>query len=188
VDDLTAHLGISAIGALSVAVSATVLYAAMALVLKIWGRRLAVSASTVSVALVTLIGAIAARATLGDSPTLMGGLVAIGTLLVLEQVFGQWAGALAMRRQRWSRSPVVLMVGQRIRDRELRHYGITEAHLWSQLRLRGVVHRSDVGLVILEPRGSVTVVRSGTRLDRHTMHGVKGLDEVPDDMFEDPTR
>jgi uncharacterized membrane protein YcaP (DUF421 family) len=187
-NDLEAHLGISAIGALSVMVSAAVLYAALALVLKFWGRRLAVSASTVSVALVTLIGAIAARATLGDSPTLMGGLVAIGTLLVLEQVFGQWAGALALRRtMRWSRSPVVLMVGDRVDEHALRQYGITDAHLWSQLRQRGVFRRGEVGVVILEPRGHMTVIRSGTRLDRDLLVGVKGLEAVPAEMFSPPS-
>jgi uncharacterized membrane protein YcaP (DUF421 family) len=136
---------------------------------------------------VTLIGAIAARAILGDSPTLLGGLVAIGTLLVLEQIFGQWAGALALRRSvRWSRSPVVLMVGGRVDERALRQYGITEPHLWSQLRQRGVVRRSEVGVVILEPRGHMTVVRAGTRLDRDLLDGVKGLAAVPPAMFSDP--
>ncbi len=186
-NDLQAHLGISAIGALSVMVSAAVLYAALAVVLKFWGRRLAVSASTVGVALVTLIGAIAARATLGDSPTLMGGLVAIGTLLVLEQIFGQWAGALALRRAtRWGRSPVVLMVGDRIDERALRQYSITHSHLWSQLRQRGVVRRSEIGLVILEPRGHMTVFHRGTRLDRGLLTGVRGLEAVPAEMFDAP--
>jgi uncharacterized membrane protein YcaP (DUF421 family) len=186
-DELTAHLGITTIGILSVMVSAAVLYGALALVLKFWGRRLAVSASTVGVALVTLIGAIAARATLGDSPTLMGGLVAIGTLLVLEQIFGQWASALALRRTaRWGRSPVVLMVREQIDDQALRQYSITLEHLWSQLRQHGVTRRSDVGLVILEPRGHMSVFLIGTPLDRTMLIGVKGLERIPDEMFDPP--
>lgn len=186
-DDLQAHLGITVIGVFSVMISAAVLYAALAVVLKFWGRRLAVSASTVGVALVTLIGAIAARATLGDSPTLMGGLVAIGTLLVLEQIFGQWAGALALRRtSRWGRSPVVLMVGEQVDDRALRQYSITPDHLWSQLRQRGIARLAEIGLVILEPRGHMTVIRAGTRLDRELLVGVKGLEAVPPEMFGAP--
>ncbi|MEZ5192320.1 MAG: hypothetical protein R2734_07285 [Nocardioides sp.] len=46
------------------------------------------SASSLSLALLTLLGAIAARATLGDYPTLLGGLTAIATALVMERLFG----------------------------------------------------------------------------------------------------
>lgn len=186
-DELNAQVGITPMAALGVAIAAAVMYAVLAVVLRIWGRRLAVSASTVSVALVTLISAIAARAVLGHTPTVMGGLIAIATLLLLEQVFGQWGHAIALRRtERWSRSPVVLMVGAQVRERTMRKHGITETELRSRLRQQGIVSRADVGLVILEPRGSLSVVRAGTILDRDLMVGVEGIGEVPVEMFQSP--
>lgn len=81
-------IGITAGGALAVMVSTTVMYAVFALVLRQWGDRLRAPASTATTALATLIGAIAARATLGNHPTMAGGLVALTTLLVLERIFG----------------------------------------------------------------------------------------------------
>ncbi len=185
-DELTRHLGISPLGAVSVVVSSTVMYAALSLVLRLWGRRLNASASVATLVLVTLIGSIAARATLGDSPTLMGGLVAIGTLLLLEQLFGRWAVALPWQ-SRWGRSAVVLMVGDELRMRPLRQHGMSEHHLWSQLRQHGVTSRADIGLVILEPRGAMTVVPNGRPLDRSLFEGVEGLEEVPDEFFGRPS-
>ena len=85
-DQLEAHLGITATGALSVVLASLVLFVAVTVVLRFWGQRLVASASTFSVAFVTLVGAVAARATLGDSSTLAGGLIALTTLLVLERV------------------------------------------------------------------------------------------------------
>ena len=75
------------------------------------------------------------------------------------------------------------MVGDRVDEHALRQYGISDAHLWSQLRQRGVFRRGEVGLVILEPRGHMTVIRAGTRLDRDLLVGVKGLEAVPAEMF-----
>lgn len=183
-DDFSTYLGITPIAAISIVASAIVLYAVMAVVLRLWGRRLAVSASTVSVAIITLIAAISARSILGDSPTLLGGLVAIATLLVLELVFGQWGTVLALRgAARWARSPVVLMVGDRVRGDALRKQGVTRAQLWSRLRQAGILHPGDVGLVILEPRGAFSIIPAGRLLDREMLAGVEGLDEVPAAWF-----
>lgn len=186
VPELIEHLGITPVGALAVVASAVVMYGVMTVVLRIWGRRLAVSASVVGVALVTLISAIAARSILGESPTLAGGLLAIATLLALEQVFGQLAKAIERRRaMRWARSPVVVMVADRLRGEAMRKHGLTEAQLWSHLRHQGIVHRGDVGLVILEPRGTLSIVRAGTRVDRSILVGVLGVEEIPAAMLAD---
>ncbi|MBR7744942.1 DUF421 domain-containing protein [Phycicoccus sp. BSK3Z-2] len=186
-DALVAHLGISAFGALGVALSATVLYVAVAVVLRVWGRRASASASTGTIALLTLVGSIAARATLGEWPTLAGGLVAIGTILVLERAFGRWSSAVRglrrTRRGRRGRDPVVLMVGARIHHDELHRAGLTEAALWGVLRQHGIGHRADVGVVVLETRGHVSVLRSDHRLERSALAGVRGGEDVPDAML-----
>jgi len=186
VDTLEAHLGISLINAAGVVISASVLYLAVGAVVRVWGRRLAANPTTGSIALVTLVGSIAARATLGNSPNLLGGLVAIGTLVVLERVFGRWSAATRGLAPRWGRSAVVLMAGGTVREDALRKFGMSEAMLWSQLRSHGIGHRDEVGVVILEPRGAVTVLRSSTPLDRHLLRGVTGIEDVPPELFKDP--
>ena len=174
-DGLWSHLGISLIGIVSVTIATVILYGVIALVLQAWGQRLRASSSTASLALLTLLGSIAARATLGESPTLLGGLVAIATLLVLEQTFGRWSALFPRRRLVATRSPVVLLAQGQIRHRELTRRRMTEEQLLSELRLHGVRDLADVDLVILEPRGRVSVVRAGTQLSPALTRGIRGL-------------
>ncbi|MBM6403335.1 DUF421 domain-containing protein [Phycicoccus sp. CSK15P-2] len=187
--ELASHLGISLFDALGVVVSASVLYVAVAVVLRIWGRRVSTTASTGSIALITLVGAIAARSTLGQSPTLAGGLIAIGTLVVLERVFGRWSPAIRLTRRRrkgrFGPAAVVLMAAGEMRHDEIRRAGLSEPGLWALLRQRGIGHREDVALVVLEPKGAVTVIRSDQRLERAAVVGVQGAEDLPGELFSD---
>lgn len=88
VGQLWNDIGISAMGALAVVISAMIMYAVFAVVLYLWGDYLREKRTTLAAALAALLGAIAARATLGNHPTLTGGLIALTTLLVLERLFG----------------------------------------------------------------------------------------------------
>lgn len=179
-DEIWAHVGISPLGAVSVVISSTVLYLVYASLLRFFGQRLYVGVSTFSVALVALVGAVTARATLGDSPTLLGGLVALGTLLALESAFGSWSRHFPRARLRFRRSPVVLMVGRQVCVDELKKHHLSETQLWSRLRQKGIVNRSQVGVVILEPSGSLTVLRAGAHYDPTLLRGVKGIEPVLD--------
>lgn len=182
---IEAHLGISLINAIGVVISATILYVALTAVVRVWGRRLTTNPTTGSIALVTLVGSIAARASLGNSPNLLGGLVAIGTLVVLERIFGRWTAAARDLVPRWGRSAVVLMAGQTVRTEALRRFGMSEATLWSQLRAHGIRSRDEVAVVVLEPRGSVSVLRATTPLDPVLFAGVEGVEDVPRELFKD---
>ncbi|MGB7982641.1 MAG: YetF domain-containing protein [Candidatus Nanopelagicales bacterium] len=183
-DQLYGHLGITPTGALSVVLASAILFVAVAFVLRWWGQRLAASSSAFSLAFITLIGAVAARSMLGDSPTLLGGLIALTTLLVLERSFGRWSRLVPGVRPERARPAVLLMVGDQLREAELRRYRITPFQLWSQLRQRGIAHRSDIGLVVLEPDGNLSVVRTGRTVDRVLFAGVRGVDEVPEGYFD----
>ena len=66
----------------------------------------------------------------------------------------------------------------------MRRYRMTQFQLWSLLRQRGIAHRSDIGLVILEPDGTLSVVRTGSTVDRVLVAGVRGIDEVPETYFD----
>ncbi len=183
-DHVSDYLGITLTGALSVVLASTVLFVAVAFVLRWWGQRLVASSSAFSLAFITLIGAVAARSMLGDAPTLMGGLIALTTLLILERSFGRWPGLVPGVHPERARPAVLIMVGGRIREQELRRYRMTQVQLWSQLRQRGIAHRADIGLVVLEPNGSLSVVRAGSTVDRALVVGVLGIDEAPEILFD----
>jgi uncharacterized membrane protein YcaP (DUF421 family) len=186
VETLGQHLGIDLINAAMVVISASVLYVTVGMVIRGWGRRLNASASVGTIALVTLVGSIAARATLGSSPDLLGGLVAIGTLVVLERFFGRWSAAMRGRTARLGGRPVVLMVGDLVLHDQLARFGMHEHGLRSLLRQQGIWHGEEVGVVILEPRGAISALRAGQALDRSMVEGVEGAERLPAELFRNP--
>ncbi|HCQ18749.1 MAG TPA: DUF421 domain-containing protein [Dermacoccus sp.] len=171
------HIGISAGGVVGVVVATVVLYAVFVAILHFWGVRYLAAGSTMSVAVFTVLGALCARAMLGNSPTLCGALVAMATLFVLEFGFGRLHAVMSMRSHRaagraraWA-----VMIDGRARPDALRHVGLTAERLHERLRGGGVRHLDDVALAVLEPRGTLTVVRRGESIDPQLLVGIAGL-------------
>lgn len=180
--ELWSHIGITAGGVVGVAVATVALYLVYAVVLGLWGPRLFASSSTLSVALLTVLGGLFARAMLGDFPTLAGAFVAAGTLLVLEAVLGRLRRT-SVHGRGWHRPRVVIVEGHLL-HRTRWAWVVTEADLYTRLRTSGVRRIEDAGLVILESRGSVTVLGPGDRIDERLLAGVVGAEDVPEHLVD----
>lgn len=182
--ELLSHLGltITPAGAAAVVIASCVLYVLYAVVLTLWGPRLAASSSTFSLALLTVLGSLTARAMLGDAPTMAGAVIAAITLLTLEGLLGRMrAGSVERRR----RARVAMVDGVfLIPPRPGRSIG--EADLMAQLRARGIQHVADVAIAIIEPRGGLTIVRRGQTIDARLLAGVRDVDRIPDGHISRP--
>lgn len=177
------HIGLSGIDALAVVLSTTVLYLIYALILQVGGQRLTASPSVLSFSVMALLGALCARAMLGHSPTLVGGLIAVATLLLLEWALGHLRRGVGRTfALRGPRSTVVMVHGHVARW-NLRRVGMQEVQLRTLLRRSGVHRMSDAELVILEPRGGLTVVRPGQRIDYQLVRDVRGADLIPPSLL-----
>lgn len=187
--DLWYYLGITPAGALAVLISTVTVYFVFGAVLRLWGQRLWSSPRSLDLAVVTVLGAIVGRATMGHVPTLAGGLVALGTLAGLELVFR------GLRRLPLPPLPqlpgggqrgraVVLAVDGRVRTDSLAHYGLTMPVLWSSMRQAGISHPSQVALAVLEPNGRISVLRSGQPIHPRALMGIKGAHVVQEQLRE----
>ena len=181
-DALWSHVGISGTQVGGVVLAATVLYVVYAVVLRVWGQRIRASTSTFSLVLVTVLGSIVARAMLGDAPTLLGGLTAIATLVVLEGVFGVLRRRFPIAHLRRSDAPVVLVAGGEVREDALRWARLSRPDLATRLRQEGVTSLADLALVVLEPRGELTIVRGGQTIDEELVWDVDGASDLPDSV------
>lgn len=179
--ELWSHVGITPGGALGVLVASTVLYIMYAVVLAVWGPRLFSSSSTLSIALLTVLGSLFARAMLGDVPTLGGALVAASTLLLLEALLGRLRRVTASGPGR--HHPRVVMVEGDFVRRPQRERVVSESELLTRLRAAGVRRVEDAALVILESRGGLTVLRSGETIDGRLLVGVLGVEYVPQHLI-----
>ncbi|MDR1851161.1 MAG: DUF421 domain-containing protein [Propionibacteriaceae bacterium] len=170
-DTLWFDLGVSWDQALAVVISGTFLYWFFTLVLKLLGPRFKLRVSTASVAMMMLIGALTARAILGQSPTMLGGAIALLTVM-----FWEW---VLFHTSRWMRgrsfitrdARAVVVDGKVVLD-QLAAVGISEGNLYIRLRRAGVSRLDQIKYAIIETDGSLTVMRAGQEVDNELLTDV----------------
>lgn len=179
--ELWAHIGISGVQVIGVVISTSALYLCYAAMLKVLGQRVRSSTSTLSLALATVMGSLVARSMLGDAPTLLGGLVAMTTLVCLEAAFGALRQRLPARRARRQR-PIVLLVDGELQHDGLRASRLSERDLAVRMRQQGVLSYARLALVVLEVRGTLTVVPAGQRIEARLVGDVPGAQSLPESV------
>ncbi|MGO0578095.1 DUF421 domain-containing protein [Ornithinimicrobium panacihumi] len=185
-EELWHYVGITGPGAVGVVISTVVIYFVFGAVLRLWGQRLWSSPRSLDLAVVTVLGAIVGRSTMGHVPTLAGGLLALGTLAMLELVFRGLRRLPLPRLRKPSSSgrAMVLAVDGKVRNDALARSGLTLPMLWSALRQAGVSHPSQTSLVVLEPNGRISVLRAGQPVHPRALLGVRGAHTVQQQLRE----
>ena len=183
-EGLGAELGITPTHAIAVVLSAVGIYVAFLVFVRIFGQRVLTAMSTFDVVITVMLGAVAGRVILGHPPTLMSGVLGLGTLFLLEVVFGHLG-----TRARWQRvfnSPArLLMIGDRVDEQALRRAHITHPELNGALRRAGVRSYREVACVLHEPGGGISVLRRGVPIDRRILADVAGADRIPEQFLTD---
>ena len=183
-NDLWYQIGITPAGALGVVIASTIIYSVFAVVVSLWWRHFRSTNTAFAFALTVVLGAVLGRSMLGNSPTLVGGLIALTTLLLLEALFDKVREHPRFQRRSQGVNAAVVMVAGLIDHAELKRHGVRPGELWAALRRAGVRNVSDVGAVVLEADGALTVLPSGRRVDRRILVGVKGADRLPPEMLD----
>ena len=175
-DDLGYYLGIHPLAAFSTVVATVLLYVCFAWLLRAWGQRMFASPSSFDLAVVTVLGAIVGRATMGQTPTLSAALLALGTLLLCERVAGRVRRTVRQKSHR-HRAVAVVVAGHVDRS-VLRRYAVDDVSLWSALRSAGVRDPQEVALAVLEPTGRFSVIRAGEDIHEAALTGVRHSHDV----------
>lgn len=178
-----AEYGLDWWDALRVVLSCIVFYVAVLLLVRGIGQRTLASLSSFDLAALIALGAIIGRAILGNTPTLFAGLLGLATLIVLQAVTGQLRRLHGASRLINS-PPVVLMAGDRLLPRNLARAHVVESEVYSKLRLAGIRNFSEVGCVVLEPTGQISVLRRGAPIDPELVRRAVGRDRIPPDILE----
>lgn len=137
-----------------------VVYAAVLLALRLVGKREVGELTPGDLVVLVLLSETLQGAMVADNDSLLGGLVAAGTLLAAN-----WAvGALAARHQRIdelvSGHPTILIYRGQYVEPNMRRENVGRAELDRHLREQGVFNVEDVDLAILEPNGRISVRRA----------------------------
>jgi uncharacterized membrane protein YcaP (DUF421 family) len=143
-----------------VAVKAVLLFAVAVIGLRLGERRTLAQLSAFDFAVAVAIGAIIGRGATASDTSFATSAVALVTLLVAHR-----AVAIARRNSRVARlidhPPRVLVARGELQAKELARAGLTAEDVYALLRENGVGDLGQVGYLLYEARGAVTVVGAG---------------------------
>jgi uncharacterized membrane protein YcaP (DUF421 family) len=140
-----------------VAVKAVLLFAVAVIGLRLGERRTLAQLSAFDFAVAVAIGAIIGRGATASDTSFATSAVALVTLLVAHRVV-----AIGRRHSRVVRlidhPPRVLVARGELQGKELARAGLTDADVYALLRENGVGDLGQVGYLLYETRGAVTVI------------------------------
>lgn len=180
--DLLTALGARPLDLLAVVLAAIGIYVAFLLLVRLFGPRSLHGMSTFDAILVIMFGSVAARAILGYTPTLAGGIVGLTTLFVLEAAFGQ-IRATARGTRLLNARPVLVLAGGVPLASAMRRTHLTETELHTALRSAGVRALAEVACAIFEPNGRLSIIRYGELIDPALLDDVIGREHVPVELL-----
>jgi len=144
-----------------VAVKAVLLFAVAVIGLRLGERRTLAQLSAFDFAVAVAVGAIIGRGATASATSFASSAVALVTFLIVHRVI-----AILRRHSRIIRlvdhPPRVLVADGELQAEELARAGLTAADVYVLLREKGVGDLGQVGYLLYEPRGTVTVVGAGT--------------------------
>ncbi|HHV21413.1 MAG TPA: DUF421 domain-containing protein [Propionibacterium sp.] len=182
--ELWPRIGIDALDAVAVALSTIVIYGFYVLLIRVLGQRLLARMSGFDAAAVVAVGAITGRVTLGHTPTLAAGAIALLTLFAMEAVVGEMR-RFARAEHLFDNRAILLMIEGRIQEDLVRRAHVVEDELRSALRRAGLHQLEQAALVVLERTGELSITRSGSPIDPYLVEGVVGRERIPERLLED---
>ena len=144
---------------LDVALRTTIVYLALVIGIRLTGQRQLGQMSTFDLVLLLIIANAVQNAMVGPDTSVAGGLVAAGVLLFWHQVINRLRRSSRRFAKFIAGEGVMLIKDGEILQEHVRHAGVTAEELLQALREHGVATVAEVRLGVLEPDGSVSVIR-----------------------------
>jgi uncharacterized membrane protein YcaP (DUF421 family) len=141
-----------------IALRSAVVYLAILLGLRIFGKRQLGQMSVGDLVLILLIANAVQNAMVGPDVSLIGGLTAALVLLVMNFVVVRVLGSTAFGERLLEGSATLLVKDGRILDAGLRREGIARDEVETAIREHGIADESGVRAAYLEPDGTISVI------------------------------
>jgi uncharacterized membrane protein YcaP (DUF421 family) len=144
---------------LEIVIRTAIIYAAVLIGMRLSGKRQVGQMTPFDLVLLLLIANAVQNAMTGPDTSLIGGLAAAGTLLVLNVIISRLAFRIRRVRNVVEGNPTLLIHAGKIIPDHLEHERIGEKALHQALREHGVAAVEEVQTAILEIDGSISVIR-----------------------------
>jgi uncharacterized membrane protein YcaP (DUF421 family) len=108
------------------------------------------------------IGAILAKTIISPSISILMGIVAIASLLILQVIFNRFRQKFPSFNNVTDNRPQLLMANGEVLEDNLRKTRVNHRELRYELRQANITQYSQVKYVVLETTGSVSVIKNGS--------------------------
>ncbi len=145
-------------GLFDVVARTTIVYVVLLLLLRVGGKRKVGQLSIPDLVLVLLIANGVQNAMVGQNTSLVAGLVAAVTLIILDRAADLLESRSDRARKVLEGEPRLLVHDGVILPRALKEEDVTEGDLLGAIRQHGLRGLEDVGLAVLETNGSISII------------------------------
>jgi uncharacterized membrane protein YcaP (DUF421 family) len=158
-----------------VLVVGTLAYAALIFLLRISGKRTLSKMNAFDLIVTVALGSTLANVLLSKEVALVEGVA--GFFLLIGLQYGiTWASVRFPRVESWVKAePSLLHFRGRCLREAMRQQRVTEDELRAAVRERGIGSLEEVGAVVLETDGSLTVLKQAEGGEGSALEGVRGL-------------
>ena len=145
-------------GVLDVVARSAIVYVVLVVLLRFGGKRQVGQLSIADLVLVLLIANGVQNAMVGENTTLIGGIAAAVTLVVIDAVVDRLEQRSDRIRVRLEGEPRILVRDGVILPKALQEEGVAKGDLLSAIRQHGVAGVEGVDMAVLETNGSISVI------------------------------
>ena len=143
---------------LKIIFSTTVVYFFIIFALRLFGKKELAQLTTVDLVFILLISNAVQNAMVGPNSTLMGGIVAAGTLFMWDYILKLLLNKFNKLDKMIQGNPILLIYKGSVREDNMKKAKITFEELYEALREHGASEIKEVDLAILERDGNISVL------------------------------
>ena len=164
------------VNVLELAARGVVVYAALLVALRIFGKREVGQFTVYDLVFVLLVANALQPAMTGPDTSLVGGIVLIASLVVANAIVGR-LDQVPMIHRLFTPAPAVIIRGGKYVDDMLKRESVTEDEVEMAIREHGLTGAKDVKLAVLEADGTISVVPKDSTAVK-TKHRVRFLRRI----------
>ena len=157
---------------------ATLAYIGVVFFLRISGKRTLSQMDAFDLVVTVAVGSILATVILDEKVVLVQGLTAVLALIIM-QVIVAWLAIKSDSMQKVIKaSPTLLYYKGTYCEETMKHNRIFKEEILHAARSSNISTLDEVDVAILEPDGSISIIKKADKSGQSTLSGVKGLEET----------
>jgi len=146
-------------------IRAVVIYAALLVALRIFGKREVGQFTLYDLVFILLVANALQPAITGPDTSVVGGLVLIVALVAMNFLVGK-LDSLPRFHRLFSPHPAVVVMDGKFLPEVLKREGVDKDEVEMSMREHGITDLKDVKIAVLEADGSISIVPTGTAVQR----------------------